>query len=70
MKKKLPQIQIVEKETLLVSNEITKTFNKHFAKTVQKLNTFEWRSNNQGLTDETLTKIIKKIQEPSKYRQN
>ena len=32
--------EIVEKETLLVNNdEIAKTFNKHFAETVEKLNT-------------------------------
>ena len=34
--------EIVEKETLLVNNDqIVKTFNKHFAETVEKLNTFE-----------------------------
>ena len=33
---------INEKETLLVSNdEITKTLNKHFAETAQKLNNIE-----------------------------
>ena len=43
--------EIVEKETLLVNNdEIAKTFNKHFAETVEKLNTFEWPSNNEDLT--------------------
>ena len=54
--------EIVEKETLLVNNaEITKTFNKHFAKTVEKLNTFEWLSKNEDLTEETQAKILKKI---------
>ena len=44
--------EIVEKETLLVNNdEIAKTFNS----------TFEWPSKNEGLTKETLTKIIKKF---------
>ena len=63
--------EIVEKETLLVNDdEIVKTFNKHFAETAKKLNTFEWPSDNEGLTEETLTKIIKKIQKPSKYHQN
>ena len=41
--KKLPwnTNEFVEKETLLVSNdEIIKIFNKHFAETVEKLNTF------------------------------
>ena len=34
--------QIVEKETLLINNDETvKAFNKHFAETVEKLNTFE-----------------------------
>ena len=33
-------------------------FNKHFAETVEKLSTFEWLSNNEDLTKETLTKII------------
>ena len=54
--------EIVEKETLLVTNdEIAKTFNKHFAETVEKLDTFEWPSNNEDLTEETLTKIFKKF---------
>ena len=54
--------QIVEKETLLVNNhEIAKIFNKHFSETVKEINTFEWHSNNEELTEETLTKIIKKF---------
>ena len=54
--------EIVEKEALLVnSDEIAKTFNKHFAETIEKLNTFEWPSKNEDLTEETLTKIIKKF---------
>ena len=54
--------QIVQKETLLVNNdEIAMIFNKHFAETVEKLNTFEWPSNNADLTEEKLTKIIKKL---------
>ena len=53
---------IGEKETLLVNNdEIAKTFNKHFAETVEKLSTFEWPSTNKDLTEETVTKIIKKF---------
>ena len=39
--------EVIKKETLLVKNdEIAKTFNKHFAETVETLNTFEWLSNN------------------------
>ena len=54
--------EIVEKETLLINNdEIARTFNKHFAETVEKLNTFEWPSNNEDLSEEALTKIIKKF---------
>ena len=46
---------------MLVNNdEIAKTFNKYFAEAIEKLNTFEWPSNNGDLTEETLTKIIKK----------
>ena len=53
---------IIEKETLLVSNdEIAKTFNKHFAETVETLNTFEWPSNNTDLLNDQLTAIIKKF---------
>ena len=34
--------EVIKKETLLVKNdEITKTFNKQFAETVETLNTFE-----------------------------
>ena len=40
--------EIVEKETLLVNNdEIAKAFNKHFAEALDKLDTFEWPSNNE-----------------------
>ena len=63
---------------LLVNNdEIAKTFNKHFAETVEKLktvenikhlaeaaeklNTFEWPSNNEDLTEKALPKIIKRF---------
>ena len=54
--------EIVEKETLLVNNDETpKTFNKHFAETVEKLSTFEWLSTNGDLTEETAIKIIKKF---------
>ena len=54
--------EIVEKETLLVNNdEIAKAFNKHFAETVEKLSTFEWPSTNEDLSEETVTKIIKKF---------
>ena len=35
--------EVIKKETLQVKNdEIAKTFNKHFAETVETLNTFEW----------------------------
>ena len=54
--------EIVKNETLLVNNdEIAKTFNKYFAKTLEKLSTVDWPSNNEYLTEETLTKIIKKF---------
>ena len=54
--------EIVEKETLLVNNdEIAKAFNKHFAETVEKLSTFEWPLTNEDLSEETVTKIIKKF---------
>ena len=57
--------ETVEKETLLVNNdEIAKTFNKHFAETIEKLSTFEWPSANEDLTEETVTKIIEKFKCP------
>ena len=43
------------------NHEIAKIFNKHFSETVKEINTFEWHSNNEELTEETLTKIIKKF---------
>ena len=46
---------------MLVNNDEIANFNKYFAETVQKLNTSEWPSNNEDLTEETLTKIIKKF---------
>ena len=47
---------------LLVSNDkIAKTFNKHFAETLETLNTFEWPSNNTDLLNDQLTAIIKKF---------
>ena len=50
--------EVIKKETLLVSNdEIAKTFNKHFAETVETLNTFEWPSNNTDLSNHQLTAI-------------
>ena len=55
--------EVIKKETLLVKNdEIAKTFNKHFAETVETLNTFEWPSNNTDLLNDQLTAIIKKFQ--------
>ena len=40
--------EVIKKEALIVKNdEIAKTFNKHFAETVETLNTFEWPSNNR-----------------------
>ena len=54
--------EIIEKETLLVNNdEIAETFNEHSAETAEKLNTFEWPSNNEDLTEQIRTKIIKKF---------
>ena len=54
--------EVIKKETLLVKNdEIAKTFNKHFAETVETLNTFEWPPNNVDLLNDQLT-AIKKIQ--------
>ena len=54
--------EVIKKETLLVSNdEIAKTFNKHFAETVETLSTFEWPSNNTDLLNDQLTAIIKKF---------
>ena len=54
--------EVIKKETLLVSNdEIAKTFNKHFAETVETLSTFEWPSNNKDLLNDQLTAIIKKF---------
>ena len=48
---------------MLVNNdEIAKKFNKDFGETVEKLDIFECLSNNEGLTRETLTKIIKKFE--------
>ena len=52
------QMRLLKKK-LLSNDEITKSFNKHFVETVEKLNTFEWPSNYEDLTEETLTKIIK-----------
>ena len=46
---------------LVNTDEIAKTFNKHFAETVEKLIAFEWHSINEDLTEETVTKIIKKF---------
>ena len=54
--------EIVEKETLLANNdEIAKTFDKHFAQMIEKLNTFEWPSNDEDLAKETLTRSLKKF---------
>ena len=54
--------EVIKKETLLVSSdEIAKTFNKHFAENVETLNTFEWASNNTDLLNDQLTAIIKKF---------
>ena len=51
------------------NDEIAETLNKHLAETVEKLNNFEWPSNNEDLTEETLTKIIKQFKN-HKYCQN
>ena len=55
--------EVIKKETLPVnSDEIARTSNKHFAETVETLNTFEWPSNNTDLLNDQPTAIIKKIQ--------
>ena len=55
--------EVIKKETVLVNNdEIAKTFNKHFAETVQTSDTFEWPSKNTNLLNDQLTAIIKKFQ--------
>ena len=55
--------EVITKETLLVNDdEISKTFNKHFAETTETLNTFEWLSSNTELLNDQLTVIIKKFQ--------
>ena len=55
--------EVIKKETLLVKNdEIAKTFNKHFAGTVETSNTFEWPPSNTDLLNDQLTAIIKKFQ--------
>ena len=55
--------EVIKKETVLVKNaEIAKTFNKHFTRTVETLNTFEWPSNKTYLLNNQLTAIIKKFQ--------
>ena len=58
--------EVIKKETLLVKNdEIAKTFNKHFAETVETLNTFEWPPNNMDLLNDQLTAIKKIENHPS-----
>ena len=37
--------------------KIVKNFNKHFAETVETLNTFEWPSNKTDLLNDQLTAI-------------
>ena len=57
--------EVVQKETLLVNNdEIAKILNNHFSETVEKLNTFEWPSNEkyENMHNEKLTTIIKKFE--------
>ena len=54
---------VIKTETLLVNNdEIAKTFNKHFAETVETLNIFEWSSNNKDLSNDKITGLIIKFQ--------
>ena len=58
--------EVIKKETLPVKNdEIAKTFNKHFAETVETLNTFEWPPNNMDLLNDQLTAIKKIENHPS-----
>ena len=55
--------EAIKKETLLLKNdEIAKTLNKHFAETVETLNTFGWRLNNTDLLNDQFIAIIKKFQ--------
>ena len=57
--------EVAQKKTLLVNNdEIAKTLNNHFSETVEKLNTFEWPSNEkyENMHNEKLTTIIKKFE--------
>ena len=52
--------EVIKKETLLVNNdEIAKTFNKHFAETVETFCTFEWPSNNTDLLNDQFTALLK-----------
>ena len=55
--------EIVEKETLLVNNdEVAKTFNKHFAETAEKLNTFDWPSNKEeSLKNSKTVQVLPKL---------
>ena len=57
--------EVVQKETLLVNNdEIAKILNNHFSETVEKLNTFEWPSNEkyENMHNEKRTTVIKKFE--------
>ena len=49
----------MKKEILVVNNdEIAKTFNKHFAETVETLNTSEWPLNNTDLLNDNLLLLL------------
>ena len=62
-KKILLTIGVIKKENLLVNNDvIAKTFDKHFAETLEILYTFEWLSNKKDLLNDQLTAIIIKFQ--------
>ena len=57
--------EVVQEETFLVNNdEIAKTLNNYFSETVEKLNTFEWLSNEkyENIHNEKLTTIMKKFE--------
>ena len=49
----------MKKEILVVNNDETaKTFNKHFAETVETLNTSEWPLNNTDLLNDNLLLLL------------
>ena len=55
-------MKLSNRKPLVKNDELTKTFNKDFAETVETLNTFEWPQNNTDLLNNQFTAIIKKFQ--------